>query len=73
MVVRSLGSREGFFKSGVTMADFLEDRKMQDLRESLMILVMVGSTVSKHSRRSDVGMGSSSHDLGAHLVTTECK
>ena len=38
-----------------------------------MILVMVGSTVSKHSRRSDVGMGSSSHDLGAHLVTTECK
>ena len=31
------------------------------------------STVSKHSKRSDVGMGSSSHDLGAHLVMTECK
>ena len=34
---------------------------------------MVGSTASKQSRRSDVGMGSSSHDLGAHFVTTECK
>ena len=38
-----------------------------------MILVMVGSTVFKYFRRSDVGMGSSLHDLGAHLVTTECK
>ena len=38
-----------------------------------MMLVMVGSTVSKHSRRSDAGMGSSSHDLGAHLVMTEYK
>ena len=50
------------------MADLLEDVKTPDLRKSLMILVMVESTVSKHSRRSDVGMGSSSHDLGAHLV-----
>ena len=55
---------EGFFKSGVTITP--------DLSESLMILVMVGSTVSKHSRSSDSGMGWSSHDLGAHLVTTEC-
>ena len=39
-----------------------------DLGGSILILFMVGSTVSKHSRRSDVGMGSSSHDLGAHLV-----
>ena len=46
---------------------------MPDIRESLMMLVMVGSTVSKHSKRNDVGMGSSSNDLGAHLVTTECK
>ena len=37
------------------------------------MLVMVESTVSKHSRRSDVGMGSSLYDLGAHLVMTECK
>ena len=42
----SLGSREGFFKSGMTMADLWEDRKTPDLRELLMILVMVGSTVS---------------------------
>ena len=28
-----------------------------DIWESLIILVTVGSTVSKHSRRSDVGMG----------------
>ena len=48
--------------------------KTPDLRESLMMLVMVGSTASKHSRRSEVGIGSSSHDdLGAHLVMTECK
>ena len=38
-----------------------------------MMLVMVGSTASECSRRSEVGMGSSSHDLGAHLVMTECK
>ena len=44
-----------------------------DIQESLMILVMVGSTVFKHSGRSDVGMGSSSHDLGARLVMNECK
>ena len=37
-----------------------------------MMLIMVGSTVSKHSR-SDVGMGSSSHDLGTHLVMSESK
>ena len=55
------------------MADLYKDGKMQDLRESLMMLVMVGSTVSKHYRRSDVGIGSRSHDLGAHLVMTECK
>ena len=57
----------------MTTADLKEDRKTPNVRELLMMLVMVGSTVSKHSRRSDVGMGSSSHDLGAHLVTTECK
>ena len=54
------------------MADLI-DGKTLDLSESLMILVMVGSTVSKHSRRSDVAMESSSHELDAHLVTTECK
>ena len=70
---RSLQLREGFFKSDVTMADSKEDEKTPDLSESLIILVMVGSTVSKHSRRSDVCMGSISHDLGAQLVTTECK
>jgi len=53
------------------MSDLEIDGKTPDLSESLTILVMVGSTVSKHSRRSDVGMGSSSHDLGAHLVTTD--
>ena len=46
---------------------------MPDIRESLMILFMVGSTVSKHSKRSDVGMGSSSHDLDTNLVMTEFK
>ena len=55
------------------MADLQEDGKTPDFRESLMILVMVGSTVSKHSRRSEVGMESSSYDLGAHLASTECK
>ena len=55
------------------MADFYEDGKTPDLRESLMMLVVVGSTASKHSRRSEVGMVSGSHDLGAHLVMTECK
>ena len=49
------------------------DGKSPDLSESLMILVMVESTVSIHYKRCDVGMGSSSHDLGAHWVTTECK
>ena len=57
----------------MTIADLWEDGKTPDLRESLMMLVMVGSTASKHSRRSEVGMGSSSHDLGAHLVMSECK
>ena len=37
------------------MADLREDVKTPDLRESLMMLVMVGSTVSKHSRRNDIG------------------
>ena len=55
------------------MSDLEIDGKTPDLSESLTILVMVGSTVSKHSRRNDVGMGSSLHDLGAHLVTSECK
>ena len=55
------------------MAELWDGGIASDLRKSLMILVMVGSTVSKHSRRSDVGMGSSSHDLGAHFVMTECK
>ena len=55
------------------MADLFEDGKTPDLRESLMMLVMIESTVSKHSRKSDVGMESSSHDLGAHMVMTECK
>ena len=55
------------------MADLQEEGNTPDIRESLMILVMVGSTVSKHSRRSNVGMGLSSHDLGARLVMTECK
>ena len=53
-----MGSREGFFKNGLTLADLQEDGKTPDFRESLMILVMVGSTVSKQSRRSDVGMRS---------------
>ena len=55
------------------MADLYEDGKTSDLRESLMMLFMVGSTASKYSRISDVGMGLSSHDLGAHLVMNECK
>ena len=37
-----------------------------------MMLVMV-TTAPKHSRRSEVGMGSSSRDLGANLVMTEHK
>ena len=49
-----MGFREGFFKKWCDDGRFVGKRK--DLSESLMILVMVGSTVSKHSRRSDVGI-----------------
>ena len=35
--------------------------------------VMDGSKTSKQSSRSDVGMGSRSHDLGAHLARIESR
>ena len=37
-----------------------------------MMSVMDASTTSKQSRR-DVGMGSRSHDFGAHLVRIESR
>ena len=48
----------------MTIADLQEDGKTPDLRESLMVIkgVMVGSTEPKHSRRSEVGMGSGYKD-----------
>ena len=38
-----------------------------------MMSVMDGSTTSKQSSRRDVGMGSRSHDFGAHLVRIESR
>ena len=47
--------------------------KRQQKQESLMMSVTDGSTTSKLSNRSDVGMGLRSHDLGAHLVKIESR
>ena len=44
-----------------------------EARESLIMSVIDGSTTSKQSSRSDVGMGSRSHDFGAHLVRIESR
>ena len=38
-----------------------------------MMSVMDRSKISKQSSRSGVGMGSRSHDLGAHLVRIESR
>ena len=38
-----------------------------------MMSVMDGSATSKQSSRSDVGMGSRSHDFGSHLVRIESR
>ena len=43
----SLGSRVDFFKSGLTIAD-VNDGKIPETRESLMMSVMDGSTTSKN-------------------------
>ena len=38
-----------------------------------MMSVMDGTTTSKQSSRSDVGIGSRSDDFGAHLVRIESR
>ena len=35
------------------------------------MFVNTGKTVSRHSRSSDVGIGSSAHDLGKHFLNRD--
>ena len=58
------GSREDFLREGLTTADLKVDGKVPDDKEKLMMFVRVGSRSSIDSRRSDVGRGSSKHEVG---------
>ena len=52
---------------GVTRADLKHCEKIPDARDELNRSAREGIIESRHSIKSLVGMGSSSHDLGAEL------
>ena len=58
------GSREAFFRRGLTTADLKVDGKVPDDKEKLMMFVRVGSRSSITSRRSGVGRGSNEQEVG---------
>jgi hypothetical protein len=63
-----LGSREGFFRSGLTRACLNLSGKIQVSKDMLIIAVIVGSSGSrKFSVRNLVGMGSRAHVALAHF------
>ena len=49
------------------MAVLKIDGNTPDDKELLIMVVSAGKTASMHSRNSGVGIGSSSHVLGAHF------
>ena len=57
------GSREAFWRRGLTSADLKVDGKVPDDKEKLMMFVRVGGSSSINSR-SDVGRGSSEQEVG---------
>ena len=66
--VKLFGSREAFFRKGLTTADLKVDGKVPDDTEKLMMFVRVGSRSSIYSRRSDAGRGSNEQEVGFHFT-----
>ena len=60
------GSREAFWRRGLTSADLKVDGKVPDDKEKLMMFVRVGSRSSINSR-SDVGRGSNEQEVGFYF------
>ena len=54
------------FNNGLTIAVLKINGNSPVKREWLTTIVNVGSIASKHSKKSDVGIASSSQVLGAH-------
>ena len=52
------------------MAVLWLDGYIPDVKEVLTMFVKTGKTASRHSSSSDVGIGSSAHDLGVVTVAS---
>ena len=61
--VRSAGSRDDFFKSGVMMACRCETSNCPPDSDALHMCVRYGRSTSRTSLRMNVGTGSSEHDF----------
>ena len=62
-------SSVSFFKSGLTIAFFVERDTVPVSSEMLIIFVMVGSSVGKISIKNPAGIGSKAHDsLGLLII-----
>ena len=62
-LLSSSGSAVGFFKMGVIIADFSAEGIVDDVRDKLIILVMMGTNSSRHSLMRKAGAISREHDF----------
>ena len=62
-LLSSSGPAVGFFRMGVIIADFSAEGMVDDVRDKLIILVMMGTNSSRHSLMRKAGATSREHDL----------
>ena len=60
----TFGTREVFFKRGLTMAAFIQEGKMPVDKDCFTMAVSRGTISLEHSNRKDVEIGSRTHVLG---------